>query len=106
MPKGYIKSQTSVHFMHYHFVWCPKYRRPILKDKIAKRHREQIAEQKHRHKMQIYDVRHQGRIMAMQSYNSRRVYYVSYGLRSLTRSRMCGRTAIGRGGGYRPFPSY
>jgi putative transposase len=37
MPKGYISSQTSVHFMGYHFVWCPKYRRKVLTDKIAKR---------------------------------------------------------------------
>lgn len=37
MPKGYIKSQTSIHFMHYHFVWCPKYRRAVLTGRIAKR---------------------------------------------------------------------
>jgi putative transposase len=37
MPKGYIKSQTSIHFMHYHFVWCPKYRRKVLIGNIAKR---------------------------------------------------------------------
>ena len=36
MPKGYKKSQTSVHFMHYHFVWCPKYRRPVLIGKIER----------------------------------------------------------------------
>jgi len=35
MPKGYISSQTSVHFMGYHFVWCPKYRRKVLVDQIA-----------------------------------------------------------------------
>ncbi len=45
MPKGYIKSQTSVHFMHYHFVWCPKYRREVLKGNIAKR-LEQLIRQK------------------------------------------------------------
>jgi putative transposase len=37
MPKGYIKSQTSIYFMHYHFVWCPKYRRAVLTGRIAKR---------------------------------------------------------------------
>jgi putative transposase len=37
MPKGYISSQTSVHFMGYHFVWCPKYRRKVLVDQIATR---------------------------------------------------------------------
>ena len=30
MPRGYDRSETSVHFMNYHFVWCPKYRRAIL----------------------------------------------------------------------------
>lgn len=37
MPKGYITSKTSIHYIHYHFVWCPKYRRKVLTDKIAKR---------------------------------------------------------------------
>lgn len=45
MPKGYIKSQTSVHFMHYHFVWCPKYRRAVLIGDVAKRC-EQLVRQK------------------------------------------------------------
>ncbi len=30
MPKGYTSSKTSVHFMNYHFVWCPKYRRKVI----------------------------------------------------------------------------
>jgi putative transposase len=37
MPRGYISSQTSVHFMGYHFVWCPKYRRKVLVEQIATR---------------------------------------------------------------------
>jgi len=37
MPKGYLSSETSVHFINYHFVWCPKYRRKILVDNINKR---------------------------------------------------------------------
>lgn len=44
MPRGYKKSETSVHFMHYHFVWCPKYRRPVLKNKIKKRHKKLIEQ--------------------------------------------------------------
>jgi putative transposase len=44
MPKGYISSQTSIHFMGYHFVWCPKYRRKILVGDIAKRLDELIRE--------------------------------------------------------------
>lgn len=42
MVKGYESSETSVHFMGYHFVWCPKYRRKVLNDKIQKRLRELI----------------------------------------------------------------
>ena len=30
MPKGCTSSNTSVHFMNYHFVWCPKYRRKVI----------------------------------------------------------------------------
>ena len=37
MPKGYLTSHTSVHFMNYHFVWCPKYRRKVLVDNIKAR---------------------------------------------------------------------
>jgi len=45
MPKGYMRSQTSVHFMNYHFVWCPKYRRKILVGEVKKR-LEQLIRQK------------------------------------------------------------
>lgn len=37
MPRGYEQSETSVHFMNYHFVWCPKYRRKILVGPIKDR---------------------------------------------------------------------
>jgi putative transposase len=37
MPRGYDRSQTSVHFMNYHFVWCPKYRKPVLVDTVESR---------------------------------------------------------------------
>lgn len=42
MTKGYDSSETSVHFMGYHFIWCPKYRRKVLTDKIQKRLKELI----------------------------------------------------------------
>lgn len=42
MTKGYLSSQTSVHFMGYHFVWCPKYRRKVIIGKIEKRLKELI----------------------------------------------------------------
>lgn len=44
MPRGYDRSETSVYFMDYHFVWCPKYRRPILLGKIQSRLDELIKE--------------------------------------------------------------
>lgn len=44
MPKGYITSQTCVHFMNYHFAWCPKYRRPVLLGRIKERLEELIKE--------------------------------------------------------------
>lgn len=44
MPKGYNASETSVHFMGYHFVWCPKYRRKVLVGKVEQRLKELIME--------------------------------------------------------------
>lgn len=32
----YTKHKGVVFFLRYHFVWCPKYRRPVLVDQIAK----------------------------------------------------------------------
>jgi len=40
MPKGYLRSETSVHHMAYHFVWCPKYRRKVLEGNVAERLRQ------------------------------------------------------------------
>jgi len=42
MPRGYDRSETSIHFMNYHFVWCPKYRRAVLVGKIRQRLKELI----------------------------------------------------------------
>jgi len=42
MPRGYISSQTNIHFIGYHFVWCPKYRRRVLVEKIKERMKELI----------------------------------------------------------------
>jgi putative transposase len=37
MPKGYSRELTTVHRLHYHFIWCPKYRKSVLKDDIRER---------------------------------------------------------------------
>ena len=44
MPKGYTASETSVHFMNYHFVWCPKYRRKVITGKVESRLKEIIGD--------------------------------------------------------------
>jgi len=44
MPKGYSASETSVHFIGYHFVWSQKYRRKVLVGKVEKRLKELIKE--------------------------------------------------------------
>ena len=45
MPRGYSRERTSVHNLHYHFIWCPKYRKPVLTDDVADR-LEDFIEQK------------------------------------------------------------
>ena len=44
MPKGYASSIRSVHFMNYHFVWCPKYRRKVIVSDIESRLHEIIRD--------------------------------------------------------------
>ena len=45
MLRGYSRERTSVHNLHYHYVWCPKYRKPVLTDEVADR-LEQLIEEK------------------------------------------------------------
>ena len=40
MPKGYLASETSIHFMDY--VWCPKYRRRLIVGAVESRLKELI----------------------------------------------------------------
>ena len=42
MPHGYDHSETLVYYMNYHFVWCPKYRRPVLVSEVRDRLEELI----------------------------------------------------------------
>lgn len=44
MPRGYSKENTNVHRLHYHFIWCPKYRRSVLKNEVGERLKERIKE--------------------------------------------------------------
>lgn len=45
MPRGYSKRLTSVHLLNYHFIWCPKYRKKILKGEVKER-LEKLIEKK------------------------------------------------------------
>lgn len=44
MSRGYSHENTCVHLMNYRFVFCPKYRKHILVDKVKMRLEELIAE--------------------------------------------------------------
>ena len=44
MPRGYSKERTSVHRLHYHFIWCPKYRKSVLKGEVRDRLEELIED--------------------------------------------------------------
>ena len=44
MPRGYSRENTCIHLMNYHFVFCVKYRKHILVDKVKIRLEELIAE--------------------------------------------------------------
>ncbi len=35
VTQRWAKSKTSVHNVAYHLIWCPKYRRKVLVDKVA-----------------------------------------------------------------------
>ena len=43
-PGGYDAPQTSVRFMSYHFVRCPKYRREVITGEVESRLREIIGD--------------------------------------------------------------
>jgi len=36
-PTEYVRNAGAVYSLKYHLVWCPKYRRPVLVDKVASR---------------------------------------------------------------------
>ena len=31
MPRGFDRERTSVDKLQYHFIWCPKYRKSVLR---------------------------------------------------------------------------
>lgn len=45
VTQRWTKSKTSVHNVAYHLIWCPKYRRKVLIEKVEKR-LKQLLKQK------------------------------------------------------------
>jgi REP element-mobilizing transposase RayT len=39
----YGRTAGAVHSLGYHWVWCPKYRRPVLVGRVAERQRELLG---------------------------------------------------------------
>ncbi len=44
MGQEYRHKHTAVSLINYHFIWCPRYRRKILKGEVEKRLREIISQ--------------------------------------------------------------
>lgn len=44
MVKEYRHDTTTVHLIHYHFVWMPRRRRPVLTGPVAKRLQQLVHE--------------------------------------------------------------
>jgi len=56
MARGYSREHTSVHLLNYHFVWCPKYRKKILKEDIKNRLEELIQEKAEELELEILEL--------------------------------------------------
>jgi putative transposase len=50
---GYRKGSHSVYHLHYHFVFIPKYRKPVLRGDVGRRTRELIREICHANEIEI-----------------------------------------------------
>ncbi len=44
MGQRYAKNAGAVFSLKYHVVWCPKYRRPVLVDRVEQRLRHLLSE--------------------------------------------------------------
>ena len=44
MSETYKSNRNVCYSCHYHVVWCPKYRRPVLTEPVAARLRELLME--------------------------------------------------------------
>ena len=51
------RSNTSVHNVAYHLIWCPKYRRKVLVDEIAKDLHKLLLDKAKEIKIEIEDIK-------------------------------------------------
>lgn len=51
------RSNTSVHNMAYHLIWCPKYRRKVLVDDVAKDLHKLLFEKAKEIRIEIEDIK-------------------------------------------------
>ena len=54
-PKKYRSDKNLVYSCQYHVIFCPKYRRAVLTNKVAKRLRELILEKQVEYEYEIYE---------------------------------------------------
>lgn len=55
-PKKYRSDKNLVYSCQYHVIFCPKYRRAVLTNKVAKRLRELILEKQVEYEYEIYEL--------------------------------------------------
>lgn len=51
--KRWKRSTTTVYNISYHLIWCPKYRRKVLVDDVAKRLEELLLQKAHEIELEI-----------------------------------------------------
>lgn len=51
--KRWKRSTTTVYNISYHLIWCPKYRRKVLVDDVAKRLKELLLQKAHEIELEI-----------------------------------------------------
>lgn len=51
--KRWKRSKTSIYNIGYHLIWCPKYRRKVLVDEVAKRLKELLLQKAREIKVEI-----------------------------------------------------
>jgi putative transposase len=56
MQERFKSNNNVVYSCKYHVIWCPKYRKPLLVDKVAKRLKELIRQQAVRFESEVIEL--------------------------------------------------